>query len=97
MKSQCENKDCTETETIECYLYDYESKKDIIFHYCAKHITENGFCWACGNFWAGVEVFDFNPVGLCPNCKDEFNDEYDIDIDEYEEFDMDDEEEICHT
>lgn len=53
--------------------------------YCAEHAHDAGFCYGCGGFFAGIEVFDFEPSGLCENCKadnDEFEreDEFDQDI-----------------
>lgn len=41
-----------------------------IAYYCAEHAQEHGYCYICGQFWAGVERFDFDPSGLCPNCQD---------------------------
>ncbi len=41
---------------------------DTYAYYCSQHATENGYCYGCGEFWAGVETFDFSPSGLCSNC-----------------------------
>lgn len=43
--------------------------------YCVDHCQEEGFCFGCGEFWAGCESFDFNPSGLCSNCHHQFEDE----------------------
>ena len=52
----------------------YEMKADVF--YCVEHSSKAGFCWSCGQFWAGVEAFDFSPIeGICPNCISEFEDE----------------------
>lgn len=39
---------------------------------CAEHCKDEGYCWGCGHLWAGIERFDFNPLGLCENCEVEF-------------------------
>lgn len=35
---------------------------------CADHCQQFGYCWGCGRLWAGNEVFDFSPRGLCGEC-----------------------------
>jgi len=53
--------------------------------YCADHCQKNGFCYGCGEFWAGSESFDFSRNGLCSNCKDDPDlVGYDYDEDYYE-------------
>lgn len=42
--------------------------------YCPEHAQEHGFCWCCGDFWGGVESFDFGS-GLCEHCRDEVGDD----------------------
>jgi len=54
--------------------------------YCSEHAAENGFCYSCGIFCAGIESFDFGRYhGLCDNYADEVraNDAWD-EIDEQE-------------
>lgn len=51
---------------------------DLYEFYCAEHCQENGYCFACGNFWAGAESFDFGP-GWCSNCASEFEESDDED------------------
>lgn len=46
---------------------------------CPEHCKDEGYCWGCGRLWAGCEDFDFDPRGLCPNCRHEFDSEYDDD------------------
>ena len=29
-------------------------------YYCYSHMHDQGFCPGCGNFWAGIESFDFS-------------------------------------
>jgi len=56
-------------------------------HYCAEHAYEEGFCWACGNFYGGAsERFDFQIGGqwLCDGCWSNFESESDEDWDDYE-------------
>lgn len=48
------------------------------YYYCASHCQKNGFCYGCGEFWAGSESFDFGP-GYCSNCAGEFEDDWDDD------------------
>lgn len=63
----CEHEGCRE-EGIGCFLPDDGEPS----HYlCATHCHEEGFCWACGNFWAGCESFDFSRNGLCSNCRND--------------------------
>lgn len=75
-KHQCEHEGCNSTDTIQCHLVDWQNvgmdnmeARDLYEWLCAKHATEGGYCWMCGEFWAGCEEFDFNLSHLCPNCK----------------------------
>lgn len=66
-KTGCQNKG------IKCLipgaLIDGEDEK---MRYCSEHAAENGFCYSCGIFCAGIESFDFGRYrGLCDNCADE--------------------------
>lgn len=62
---------------------DYTDGKEYKERFCGEHAHEHGYCRGCGEFWAGVENFDFNRSGLCPHCQDQvdadFNDEPDPD------------------
>lgn len=55
--------------------------------YCPKHANQNGYCSACGGFFAGIESFEFRPDGLCDNCHDDAAkgdwDEDDNDLDDW--------------
>lgn len=86
----CDEPGCSR-EGSACYLPDAlgeESDPEPHAFYCAEHATKNGFCWSCGWFWSGVEDFDFDPNGLCSNCRDEFgDDEPDHDYDYYDAYD----------
>ncbi len=66
MSERCEQA-CCEEPGISCLLNDDEETE---FHFCAAHCYQNGFCFGCGNFWGGVEDFEFNnPAHLCSNCR----------------------------
>jgi len=68
----CEQNGCDE-KAIECSLNDDEDSK---FYYCPEHCYQNGFCFGCGNFFSGMEDFDFeNPTHLCFNCRTEIEEE----------------------
>jgi len=86
-KHVCEHGDCL-NQAMQCHLTaysdDYSESWDDYYWYCTEHCKDKGFCWGCGEFWAGNEQFDFNRAGLCSNCKDEFDseeDEYDPECD----------------
>lgn len=77
----CQVEGCREP-AIPCWLpdsdYGVDEPDDLL---CANHCQGHGYCWGCSHFWAGIESFDFNPLGLCENCADEFREpEYDDDI-----------------
>lgn len=66
---RCCNQGC-ENKGIKCLitgpLIDGEDER---FRYCSEHAAENGFCYSCGIFCAGIESFDFGQYpGLCDNC-----------------------------
>lgn len=61
---------------------DYHWIKEAYYWYCPDHCRINGFCYGCGQFWGGCESFDFSPSGLCPNCKDELDNELESDFDD---------------
>ncbi len=78
-------------EGVECFMPDYEAadeaKQKPDEYYCVHHAHDAGYCWCCGQFWAGVESFDL-PDDLCENCRDEFDEEFmhydDEAIDDYD-------------
>lgn len=69
---KCQQDGC-QAEGIACYLPDWDdepkgdSRPD--FYYCWEHCQQNGFCKLCGQFWGGVEMFDFGS-GFCEFCED---------------------------
>lgn len=58
----CSHSGCYSRETSQ-----YEYPDGQLVRYCSKHNT--GFCIWCGQFWAGVEDFDFSQNQLCSNCR----------------------------
>lgn len=74
---KCEHPGCDKTENLtRCILYGYLSgEQDEESYYCVDHCQENGFCFSCGQFWSGIESFDFGS-GLCENCQDELESEF---------------------
>lgn len=79
---QCRHPGCQD-QAISCTIYDHDLDKEIIEWYCPEHAPEYGYCCLCGQFWGGIEAFEFAPIpGLCPNCCDQV--ESDCDDDNYE-------------
>ena len=77
---KCQKEGCNET-AIECYLpYYYDNPDEYL---CPYHAVEAGYCCRCGNFSSGLELFDFNRNGLCPDCQVEIDNEQE-DFDEIE-------------
>lgn len=64
-RPQCEHPGCQNTG-LACF---FPGSDEPGCYYCAEHIHGAGFCWGCGNFWGGVETFDFDRRGLCDNCR----------------------------
>ncbi len=56
---------------IPCYLPGNMPPDDPDNLLCVDHCTDEGYCWGCGYFCAGLESFDFNPRGLCSECRDD--------------------------
>ena len=66
---------CESTDTLKCtvgYHDDNGQWAEDVFWYCHDHAADNGFCYCCGLFCAGIESFSFGRLpGLCDNCRDE--------------------------
>lgn len=66
-----------------CWLPNYmeDGQDDEVVWYCDEHIQTEGFCRGCRQLWAGCEDFDFDPHGLCSNCRHDpdYNDDFDDD------------------
>ena len=66
----CDKEGCKEP-AIPCYLPYNMPPDDPDDCLCVDHCTDAGYCWGCGYFCAGLESFDFNPRGLCSECRDD--------------------------
>jgi hypothetical protein len=74
-KLVCQEDGCT--GEADRYYYPDDDAFDVL---CVEHAVQAGFCFMCGNFWAGVEAFDFSRIaGVCPNCIHEFDEPEDDD------------------
>jgi hypothetical protein len=69
---RCQHDGCR-NEGIPCYLTG-DDDGDPSYLYCEEHAFENGFCWGCGQFYAGIEDFDFGN-GLCEHCREDEDDD----------------------
>jgi hypothetical protein len=70
----------------ECYLpdnYDWDRPSEYM---CDDH-KGLFYCLSCGQFWAGIESFDFIHPGYCDNCWDEIRYDYDDDYDDVRDYD----------
>lgn len=81
-------------DVIECYLPDYEvdeegfrTNNEPDYYYCWEHADTHGFCKMCGEFWAGIESFEFIHPGFCDNCDDEMERDFDRGFDDEDYFD----------
>lgn len=54
-----------------CYFPDYGRRGDLDepdHWYCSEHAPRYGFCKLCGQFWGGIESFEFHHPGICDDC-----------------------------
>jgi hypothetical protein len=83
---KCEHEGCLANGSVVCHVPDIPDATgktvydgagiEIIEHLCADHAYESGYCICCGDFWSGIECFDFdNPSHLCDNCKEQIDSE----------------------
>lgn len=77
----CEWPGCWNRNVTPCHLTEWDGKPQPTEYYCSAHASDAGFCWGCGQFWAGIESFDFSRSGLCDNC-DESEPDYENYVDE---------------
>lgn len=90
--SKCQHPECTIEDATACFYTDNETQQPN-YYYCSNHAAEHGFCYMCGQFWSGVERFDFATAwggteGLCENCDEQVRSdlgEYDDDDDDFED------------
>jgi len=88
---KCQHPDCPNNETVTACFYPDNHTEIPDEYYCSEHSFEHGYCFGCGQFWSGVERFDFATtyggiLGLCENCDDEFRTDLG-EFDEEDEFD----------
>ena len=95
IEPECDEEGCTSHFTVGCYLPDTDRTNRPDNFYCSEHAEQNGFCKSCGDFWGGVESFEFGEYhGYCDNCAyelerdDELANGYDEE-DEFGEFEYD--------
>jgi len=82
----CDEDGCTNVG-LECSLPDDDTVAS--YAYCDEHIFNNGFCRMCGQFWGGVESFEFLNGGYCDNCRSELDHEdAEPDDDEWDDLDV---------
>lgn len=68
-EQRCDEPGCEHPAVVDCFFPENDDQRPD-FSYCSEHAYAAGFCWGCGNFWTGVETFDFlNPSRLCDNCR----------------------------
>ena len=82
---KCEHNGCFENGEVACHVPELHGENGRIYddtnirvveHLCSNHAYEAGYCTLCGDFWGGIESFDFNnPSHLCENCKEQIEDE----------------------
>lgn len=78
---KCEQEGCFDDGSVECRTHDsgypvLPEMLNTIEHFCPEHAYENGYCSLCGDFWGGIESFDFNnPSHLCEHCLEQVKDE----------------------
>lgn len=80
----CQHEGCS-NPGIPCFMPGNYDADDPDYFYCGEHCQIEGFCYICGQFWAGVEMFDFGP-GYCVNCASEVEEpDYD-DMDWFDDY-----------
>lgn len=83
----CRHPGCSENGTG-CFLPDNQTGEPDEY-YCLNHCQEHGYCYMCGQFWGGVESFEFGSIlggieGLCENCSDALKSEFGEDDYDYD-------------
>ncbi len=44
---------------------------------CLDCAPRQGYCYSCGDFWAGINSFDFIHPGICDHCHDAARQDFD--------------------
>ena len=79
---RCEYPECTSWDTLACVM---DNDDDNPSWFCPEHAFAMGHCFICGQFWGGVDNFEFGP-GYCEHCASEI---------ERDDYDPDDDDEYC--
>jgi len=77
-RERCQKAHCPD-RAVACYLpnsYGRDRKPDEML--CARHAWLSGYCRSCGEFWGGINSFDFLNGGLCDFCFDEIQNDIDL-------------------
>ena len=70
---KCMHEGCEREDIVACHLPDLDCGEDgFDYLYCPDHCQEEGFCWGCGGFFAGIANFDLSADGLCDECRFDF-------------------------
>lgn len=80
--TRCQHPGC-KAPGMECTIsWDGET-----FYYCPDHAGQYGFCYLCGDFWGGIESFEFIHPDICDNCWDQIReDDYEYYRDDYDDY-----------
>lgn len=73
--TRCQHEGCQEAG-LSCRIVIDEGDLPWEF-YCPAHAAEHGYCAACGEFWAGIDSFEFLHPGFCNQCADHVLDDDD--------------------
>jgi len=79
---RCTHEGCWK-QGFPCFMEMYTETPDE--YACSDHAQQMGYCVGCGQFWGGVDSFDFG-TGLCPQCRDQIeadSPDYDAEEEEY--------------
>jgi hypothetical protein len=76
----CQRCGAIKNGTVNCYLPEPARFQGTEYHWVERTPDERlccdcapmlGYCRSCGEFWGGVESFEFLHPGLCDHCYDE--------------------------
>lgn len=78
---KCDKPGCMDDGSVKCHIPDLmlsPNNADNRFeHFCPEHAYDAGYCSLCGEFWGGIESFEFdNPLFLCENCYEQIENEF---------------------
>lgn len=88
-REKCQH--CGAGHAVACYLpepYGRDRMPDEML--CGECAGRAGYCRSCGEFWGGIESFDFHHPGLCDHCHDQMRDDFEASFDEEPDYTLDD-------